>query len=150
MRNTLLFLAILFSWTPAAFVALAFHPPQPEPGVTKKNFKRIRVGMKEIEIEAILGEPGQSQPNDGSWKYYQKRGGNFAKRWVGDGITVFLFFNREQREVLDGLMRGAGGKCRPLEEQGDNRPFARLIRWLTFSWQTSAATGDYETISDDW
>lgn len=144
-----LFLAILFSWTPAAFVAVAFRPPVPEPGVTTENLRRIWVGMKEHDVEALFGEPGRSQPLGFSWKL-ETRIDNVRKGWVGDGFTVFLFFDREQSELLAGLVCEPNGKCRPLEEQGDNRPFARLIRWLTFSWQTSAATGDYETISDDW
>jgi hypothetical protein len=36
---------------------VAWHLLPPRPGVTPENFHRLRLGMTEPEVEAILGEP---------------------------------------------------------------------------------------------
>jgi hypothetical protein len=38
---------------------VVWHLLPPRPGVTPENFHRLRVGMREQEVEAILGEHGE-------------------------------------------------------------------------------------------
>jgi hypothetical protein len=57
-RRYLLTAAILGALIAIALCVFAMLPAQPaQPGVTKANFDRIKVGMTRTEVEAILGVP---------------------------------------------------------------------------------------------
>jgi hypothetical protein len=58
-----------------------------KPGVTTDNFRRIQVGMREDEVEAILGGSGKPWPTSGL-DVYERR------FWVGDDSAVFVGFLR--------------------------------------------------------
>jgi hypothetical protein len=60
MKRMLLAFGLLFLLALAAVVGLLSRaPPTPEPGVTVENFRRLRGGMKEEEVERLFGRPGK-------------------------------------------------------------------------------------------
>jgi hypothetical protein len=88
--------------------------PEPPSRITRENFDRIREGMTQAEVEAILGPPGDYRTRLGDTKYQQgwqtdvdeyedptiatwnrllHGGGVSVADWVGDTIWVQVFAN---------------------------------------------------------
>ncbi len=59
----------------------------PYPGVTRENCQRLRIGMSQREVEAILGEPESFSPGmplgSSTWA---------EGYWNGEGVQVYLYF----------------------------------------------------------
>jgi hypothetical protein len=57
-KRVLVLSGVLLGLGLVALVVWLFVPPKP--GVTAENFHRLRRGMSEQEVEAILGKPGEA------------------------------------------------------------------------------------------
>jgi hypothetical protein len=69
------------------------------PGVTPANYERIRDGMTEQEVEALLGGPAtgtRTAPLAGSYvpEEFEAAGVERLREWVGDGTYVFVGFDK--------------------------------------------------------
>src|SRR5262245_31950831 len=66
-----------------------FH--RPPPGITAENFRRLRAGMTEKQVEAILGSPGER------WFFNM----TFGRRYSGEEcqVTIELTVESEDGEV---------------------------------------------------
>jgi hypothetical protein len=62
----------------------------PEPGVTVKNFERLRVGMTVEEVEGIMGRPSDDdRPNEGLVAYaWQSKDIQIVVVFAADGSAV--------------------------------------------------------------
>jgi hypothetical protein len=98
MRRRRLLLGVgLLAMLAAGLFWLSF----PEPGVTPRNFRRIRNGMLLADVERVLGQP----PDDygprpvfvlhGEDLYEQE--GVTIGRWKGSDCDLKVFFNRDER-----------------------------------------------------
>lgn len=77
----------------------------PEPGVTGANYQRLRLGMAQEEVEAILGPPNGTAPlaagvrEPSRWRYWAGPGGEFIDIKYGADGTACLMFYREVRQA---------------------------------------------------
>ena len=114
-------------------------PERPTSPINRANFDAIRVGMRQIEVEEILGSPeddystGETELSEKglmkSIKYLVDFGerGSWS-RWDGDEGAVWVCFD-EKRRVSETDFVQVRLKSPPLRE--------RLRRWLGLA-------GDYE------
>lgn len=64
----------------------------PAPGVTVDNYHRLRPGMTEVEVERILGEPGNDDVLHREFPGEPVKG---VKGWYGKGITILVTFDEQ-------------------------------------------------------
>jgi hypothetical protein len=107
----------------------------PTPGVTRDNFRRLKLGMTEPEAERLLGGPGEVNPVPFSYV------GTRELEWTGNGVTIRLRFRQYCRifdlERPDGqmalyqglLMRPDSDEWEPVEASHDDL-LTRLRDWL--------------------
>lgn len=95
----------------AALVVWQFLPPKP--GVTPANFHRLRVGMSEQEVKAILGEAGT-------------RSGSTFTYWFTADSTVTIEFTEGNAEWGQLMMGDGQGESLP----GLSPPFWDRLRVL--------------------
>jgi hypothetical protein len=95
------------------------------PGVTEANVRRIRQGMTELEVRALLGDRPRSMNPLRMWlsdrRYHEfGRKGEVAEMvWAGDAGTAKVYLD------ADGLaLRAAFDRAEP------SGPFTRLRAWL--------------------
>jgi hypothetical protein len=104
--------------------------PGPPPGVTLDNFRRLRQGMTEQEVEAHLGGPG-------------KRVGTgpaaFDLQWESKQLTVFVTLHPGSGTVLDAWAYPAGGVSNEVGERirWDTSPLGELRRGGAPGWLVS-------------
>ena len=60
MKKRLAIIGLLLVFTLGG-VGVVIYTLQPTPGVTFRNFNRLRLGMTEEEVEAILGQKGEEK-----------------------------------------------------------------------------------------
>jgi hypothetical protein len=90
-----------------------------QPGVTEANFKRIRVGMTEAEVQAILGGvPQEKLP-------YPSTDGWFYCVWDGSTGNILVAFGRD-----DGRVRRAPWWSPDPPRLPPTPLLARLRSWL--------------------
>ena len=84
--------------------------PEPPSRITRENFDRVREGMTQAEVEAILGPPGDYRTRLGDTKFHEGwltdldeydptiatwrrpiSGGSVIADWVGDTIRVQVY-----------------------------------------------------------
>ena len=93
---------------------------RPTPDVTWDNFRRLREGMSEWYVEALLGKPHD----------VSELGNNSTTRiWQGEGIAVCLIFGGDR------LRYGIAGSRSPGENlieglRTDESFLDRIRRWL--------------------
>jgi hypothetical protein len=85
-------------------------------GVTEANFKRIRVGMTEAEVEGLMG--GRGEDRTGCRRAYDP-----TTRWRWKGPAGYAYVN------LDGTGRVEEAEWYPTREPQPG-PLARLRTWL--------------------
>lgn len=86
------------------YLAVTYEPPKPPSKITRENYDRIQSGMTDVEVEAILGPPG----NDGSRFVAARHGNVFRQCWFGEeGVITVSFYSPQER-----------GQVRPGSEQG--------------------------------
>jgi hypothetical protein len=85
---------------------VAWLTPHPGAGITQENTERIRPGMSEAEVEAVLGCPaGNYSGKDvdvlqekgelaAGWSGNAWDGPVAYRLWVGDELAVLVFFRR--------------------------------------------------------
>jgi SmpA / OmlA family len=69
------------------------------PGITPANYERIREGMTEQQVEALLGGPAtgtRTAPYGGSYvpEEFEAAGVKRLREWIGDGTYVLVGFNK--------------------------------------------------------
>jgi hypothetical protein len=84
MRKKRLWVCLLLACLTAVVVAWNWDALFRKPGVTLANFRRLREGMSEQEVEAILG-----RPRDG----YDRMTDNHFSSWTGKDGSIFLHFS---------------------------------------------------------
>jgi len=126
LRRTLFLVALLFSWSPAAFVAVALREPLPEPGVSRESFQRLSEGMTDKEVQAVFGEPGHIP---------SLRFRPLIKTWKREETTASLQFRCEDGTLLGGFLTDREGKVWTHEIWKDEETFLENVRrWVCF-WQ---------------
>jgi hypothetical protein len=94
-----------------AVLLLAPHVTRPAPAVTPQNFWRIRTGMIERDVEALLGRTGLADDEGPTW---------CMKRWHGNRCDIQVFFRKgEESPVVDGNLIITEGDMVRLDEQAD-------------------------------
>lgn len=92
------------------------------PGVNAENFRRLRLGMTQIEVERILGRPGEFQPKSPHWQ-----------QWNENGTSISVGFGNH-----DGTLNCASanvsvpGSGRYLLEIPEKSMINDIRRWLGF------------------
>jgi hypothetical protein len=112
----------------AAGLLGAYAMVPPEPGVTPANCCRLRVGMKEQDVEAILGRPG---------RLGLQIGPVYQKVWQAGPVTVRIVFDWEDDDrVLRGRwsVRGNASDILTEEEAAEEdgnilHHLGRLVPW---------------------
>jgi SmpA / OmlA family len=81
--------------------------------VTRENCERIREGMTEAEVRAILGKPWDNSlldpeeprpPTDWRYRYYSPAGTIYSRLWVGSDFVVFVVFDRNNQVAFTELL----------------------------------------------
>ena len=89
-----------------------------EPGVTARNFKRLRNGMTEQEIVVILGETGEMCETTIVSQQARYLDDVQQKRLVRNGITIeFLFHHMDEWFVFAGQCTTENGHVIPIAQQ---------------------------------
>ncbi|HJZ91897.1 MAG TPA: hypothetical protein VKE40_13575 [Gemmataceae bacterium] len=92
-RRTLVGLALL-----AIVSALVFLWPTAEPpGVTRTNLKRLRLGMSEAEVQALLGPPSADLTGQAPASGPGPAGQGRLLRYDGDGVGAQVEFDPDGR-----------------------------------------------------
>jgi hypothetical protein len=93
-------------------------PPAPPPGVTEGNFYRLRLGMAEADVEAVLGTPGNPLDFGKGLRVWEEPKG---------AVSIILSFDAAGRVTSGSLYLHdtAGGVLRPQDD-----PLGRLRAWL--------------------
>src|SRR5689334_5221586 len=98
-RRRLLLVAGVVLLLGLAALPVVWQALPPRQGVTPENFYRIRRGMTEQEVEAILGGPGAWDPSPcivrEGWQRHRAKGWGTGARWPDDTepyslITVYF------------------------------------------------------------
>ena len=94
---------------------------QPRPGITRANYERIREGMTLVEVEAILGRPGDGFGGDGDTPR--------VRFWQGDHVKVTVWFDTDG--CVEAGWCGTGEEeWEPLtEDEGFLDRLRRLLPW---------------------
>ena len=72
-------------------------------GITKGNYRKIRLGMTKKQVEGILGQPanGSIDPSERTPRLKPKQG-NFPKwesLWFGETGTVIIHFDADDKVI---------------------------------------------------
>jgi len=92
------------------------------PGVNPENFRRLRVGMAQTEVERIFGRPGEFEPKSPHWQ-----------QWNENGTFISVGFGNH-----DGTLNCASanvsvsGSGRYLLEIPEESIITNIRRWLGF------------------
>jgi hypothetical protein len=108
-----------------ALIALAFAATDWllwEPGPTESNVRRVRIGMKVEEVEAILGE----YPHKEFMRAELRRLGEFG---VGSTQYLATWSSDEGRALIWFDLGGRVGDIE-FEPYRERTPFSRLRAWL--------------------
>jgi hypothetical protein len=106
----------------------------PRPGITWDNFRLLRFGMKEPQVEALLGCPGKVEGQDGTQQ---------TKSWATKGVYIELYFDRldptnEDMTLTQGVAcetpdgtEGESEFLHPRDEEDDGfiNQLRRLLPW---------------------
>jgi hypothetical protein len=98
----------------AVAVGLVFLPSN---RVTRENCERIKEGMTEAEVRDILGKPWENSlldPDEPEPETFWSASGTIkrsrldvlAKRWDGNSLVVFVFFDADGRVRYPGVAIG--------------------------------------------
>lgn len=120
-RRLLILLGLLgaTSWLAFLGVLLISHLTM-SPGVNAENFRRLRLGMTQTEVERILGRPGEFEPKSPHWQ-----------QWNENGTFISVCFGNH-----DGTLNGASaniavpGSGRYLLELPEKSVLNEIRRWL--------------------
>src|SRR5262245_43608117 len=95
-------LLVLGAFSVLGFVALSVVEFRARgPGITPANYGRIREGMTEQQVEALLGGPAtgtRTAPYAGSYvpEEFEAARVERLREWVGDGTYVLVGFNKAE------------------------------------------------------
>jgi hypothetical protein len=111
---------VLFRWA-------VLH--RPSPGVTRENFLRLHKGMREEDIEAILGPPTHSHtPVNACLLLLSADNCNI---WTGDEAGVIIYFPDEGgEEAVGGVLTGRFGAYEMGLREKPESPAAVFRRWF--------------------
>ena len=101
MRGLLSLLLLCFLICFGFLVFRLWPMSQPEPGITRYNSGRIRVGATQKEVEAIMGCQPHSIPPNGIASTNPGRPKRFAYigYWSGPEVDVWVFFDDKGRAL---------------------------------------------------
>jgi len=100
MTRVYLILAIAINMIAGAASGLALLALDPNAGVSKANYNRLRQGQTREEAEAILGGPaGYHQTKNARTIFISICGSNCEKSewWIGDDIAISIVFDSSGR-----------------------------------------------------
>ncbi len=118
-RGVLLAVGALALLGLAGFVTFLYLT-RPAPGVTPENFQRLRLGMTESQVEAVLGSAGEDYPG-------APAGPDRVLAWDGPGIEVVVYFTKGR--VSRGVLLRQDGTWVQTED-ADNLPWIDRLRLL--------------------
>ena len=74
-RRVLMLLGLIgiIAWMAFVGTLLISHLTM-SPGVNAENFRRLRPGMSQIEVERIFGRPGEFEPKSPHWQQWNENG----------------------------------------------------------------------------
>ena len=88
--------------------------PRPGAGITPASYERIRVGMTEKEVEAVLGvRPGDysggrayfpASPRRPGWPPLGSGRRETLRMWAGDEVAVYVWFD-DGGQAVDKMLR---------------------------------------------
>jgi hypothetical protein len=107
MRRRIIFTAGMFALTVAAITLLVFNGrPEPCPvDVRYETFSKLRDGMSEKEVEAILGGPAGDYTTGPNIAFVGTRGGLGPRHWVTkkqwktDKFIIAVYFDSQATVV---------------------------------------------------
>lgn len=86
-----------------------------QPGPSRENFERLRMGMTLPEVKSVMGPVGLSYSSDLSYQYYIVKGSDgWSRIYIQEGTVSELSFDDT------------------LTVEGEETFRARLLRWLGF------------------
>jgi hypothetical protein len=96
----------------------------PTPGVTEKNFRRLRVGMSVSEVEALFGGSGESPT-------FRSQMVPPLTCWKGEGIEVIVAWDSQESLLYAGLFAPSGDSLAMISADYEPPSFwDRLRAWL--------------------
>jgi len=122
-RRVLMWLGLIaiISWLAFVGMLLNSHLAM-SPGVNAENFRRLRLGMTQAEVERIMGRPGEFELKSQHWR-----------QWKENGTFISVGFGN-----YDGTMNCASanvlvpGSGRYMLELPEESVINDIRRWLGF------------------
>jgi SmpA / OmlA family len=104
----------------------------PRPGVSRANYDRIRYGMTQEAVEAVLGgPPGDYTSNAYDWSWVlNHRGyptGHSCRTWTADHEAIRIRFDGDGQLVFKDWNAFRGGR---LISDGSESVLDKVRRWL--------------------
>ena len=126
-------------WLSVAFCSICmcligtFLYARSRPGITAANCRRLSLGIREAEVEALFGEKGEPGSVFVGWGDVC-----YSKEWRGDEVKVVIVFHKNAHTAIEGayypvLPNGTLGATHGLE--AEESLLSRIWRWLRRSEQ---------------